>query len=64
LALGTGGGIFAMLVHSIFDFNLQVPSNALLFLLLVGVASNVAAMVPREAVAHQQRSDKLQYVAG
>jgi O-antigen ligase len=42
LALGSGGGIFAMLVHSMFDFNLQIPSNALLFLLLVAVAANVA----------------------
>ena len=64
LALGTGGGIFAILVHSIFDFNLQVPSNALLFLVLVGVVSNVAAMVPNETLAHQQVSDKLQFVAG
>lgn len=34
LALGCGGGAFAMLVHSLFDFNLQLPSNALLFLSL------------------------------
>lgn len=56
LALGSGGGIFAMLVHSMFDFNLQVPSNALLFLLLVAVASSVAAAVPVEKLAHQQIS--------
>jgi O-antigen ligase len=31
LALGSGAGIFALLVHSVFDFNLQLPSNALLF---------------------------------
>jgi hypothetical protein len=37
LALGCGGGIFAMLVHSLFDFNLQIPSNALLFLVLTAV---------------------------
>ena len=56
LALGSGGGIFAMLVHSMFDFNLQVPSNGLLFLLLVAVASNVAALVPKEKFARQQAS--------
>jgi O-antigen ligase len=44
LALASGGGIFAILVHSLFDFNLQIPSNALLFLILVAVASSVAAM--------------------
>jgi O-antigen ligase len=41
LALGSGAGIFAMLVHSLFDFNLQLPSNALLFLLLSAVAVHV-----------------------
>jgi O-antigen ligase len=34
IALGAGAGIFAILVHSLFDFNLQIPSNALLFLVL------------------------------
>ncbi|HKA18143.1 MAG TPA: O-antigen ligase family protein [Blastocatellia bacterium] len=45
VALGCGAGAFAMLVHSLFDFNLQVPSNALLFLLLSAVAVRVAAVV-------------------
>jgi len=35
VTLGAGAGVFAILVHSLFDFNLQLPSNALLFLLLV-----------------------------
>lgn len=37
LALGGSAGIFGMLVHSFFDFNLQLPSNALLFLILLGI---------------------------
>jgi len=41
LALGGGAGIFAMLVHSVFDFNLQIPSNALLFLVLSAVVSHI-----------------------
>ncbi len=45
LALGSGAGIFAILVHSLFDFNLQLPANALLFLVLVSIVSNVAANV-------------------
>jgi O-antigen ligase len=45
LAIGTGAGIFAMLVHSLFDFNLQLPSNALLFLLLSAVAVNIGSAV-------------------
>lgn len=39
LALGAGAGIFGMMVHSLFDFNLQLPSNSLLFLLLTAVVS-------------------------
>ena len=45
LALGCGGGIFAILVHSLFDFNLQIPSNCLLFLLLAAVVERIAATV-------------------
>lgn len=45
LALGCGGGIFSILVHSLFDFNLQIPSNCLLFLLLTAVVSNIATSV-------------------
>jgi O-antigen ligase len=37
--LGAGGGIFALMVHSIFDFNLQLPSNAMLFLFLSALVS-------------------------
>lgn len=39
LALGCGAGIFGIMVHSLFDFNLQLPSNSLLFLLLVSIIS-------------------------
>lgn len=46
LALGGGSGIFAILVHSLFDFNLQLPGNALLFLLMVAVLSRAADPEP------------------
>lgn len=42
-ALGAGAGIFAILVHSLFDFNLQIPSNALLFLVLCAAVSSIGA---------------------
>ena len=45
LALGCGAGVFSLLVHSMFDFNLQIPSNALLFLFLSAVLSSIAASV-------------------
>jgi O-antigen ligase len=47
MAVGCGGGIFALLVHSLFDFNLQIPSNALLFLFLVAVVWSVARVATR-----------------
>jgi O-antigen ligase len=43
IAIACGGGIFSILVHSLFDFNLQIPSNALLFLCLSAVVSHIAA---------------------
>jgi len=49
LALGAGAGIFAILVHSLFDFNLQLPSNALLFLVLSGIVSMTGAEEVRTA---------------
>ncbi len=42
-ALGAASGLFALMVHSLFDFNLQIPSNTLLFLVLVSVISQIAA---------------------
>ncbi|MFL6216341.1 MAG: O-antigen ligase family protein [Blastocatellia bacterium] len=53
MALGCGASAFALLVHSVFDFNLQVPSNALLFLLLATVAAQIAAAVRAQRKATQ-----------
>jgi O-antigen ligase len=45
-ALASGASVFSLLVHSLFDFNLQIPSNALLFLIHAAVLSSIAASVP------------------
>jgi O-antigen ligase len=37
LALGSLGGISALLVHSAADFNLYIPANALVFAVLLGI---------------------------
>jgi len=58
LALGSGAGMFAMLVHSLFDFNLQVPSNALLFLLLSATATYVGATVRHKESARFPASSR------
>ncbi|MBI3650483.1 MAG: O-antigen ligase family protein [Acidobacteria bacterium] len=47
LTLGSGAGVFAILVHSLFDFNLQLPSNTLLFFLLVALLSQTVEQVRR-----------------
>lgn len=64
LALGSGAGIFAMLVHSLFDFNLQLPSNALLFLLLSAVAVHVGTAAGNTEgstlMAFKRNSEKLE----
>jgi O-antigen ligase len=41
-ALGCAAGCFALLIHSLFDFNLQLPSTALLFLALTVMISQIA----------------------
>jgi O-antigen ligase len=47
-ALGAAGGLFALFVHSLFDFNFQIPSNALLFLVLTSVVSRIASAATTE----------------
>jgi len=51
LALGAGVSITGLLVHSFFDFNLQLPAHALLFLLLSAVVSHLGARVAEPGVA-------------
>jgi O-antigen ligase len=36
-SVGTAAALFAVLIHSMFDFNLQMPSNAVLFAVLAGI---------------------------
>jgi O-antigen ligase/polysaccharide polymerase Wzy-like membrane protein len=38
-AIGAISGVAALGVHSLFDFNLRIPSNALVFVVLLGLAS-------------------------
>lgn len=45
LALASGAAILSMLVHSLVDFNLQIPSNALLFLTMSAVAASTSTSV-------------------
>ncbi len=38
ILLASTGAIFSILVHSLTDFNLQIPSNAMLFFTFVGIS--------------------------
>ena len=43
LAIGSSAAILSILIHSIFDFNLQLPSTSLLFLTLVALLPRFSA---------------------
>jgi O-antigen ligase len=60
VAVACSAGMIGILVHSLFDFNLQIPSNALLFLFLTVMLSNVPAAAPRRlriAVSREQAGE-------
>ena len=58
VALACSAGLIGILVHSLFDFNLQIPSNALLFLFLTVMLSNLPAAARRLRVAAPPRADR------
>jgi O-antigen ligase len=64
LALGSGGSIVGMMVHSIFDFNLQLPSHALLLLLLTAILAwvNVPEVSPAVAPIQEQSFSERAFV--
>jgi O-antigen ligase len=45
VTLACGAGIFGLLVHSLFDFNLQLPSHALLFLIFASIVWQIGTGV-------------------
>jgi O-antigen ligase len=48
LILGSLGGIVAILVHSVSDFNMQITANGILFSLLVGLAVGTSVGVNKD----------------
>ena len=51
VALGAGMGMLALLIHSAVDFNLQIPANAALFVVLMALAW-VSLYLEHEPAAH------------
>ncbi|MGA9774283.1 MAG: polysaccharide biosynthesis/export family protein [Blastocatellia bacterium] len=54
-ALGGGAGLFGLLTHSLFDFNLQLPSNALLFLMMAAIVSHIGTAARERKTENAQR---------
>ena len=54
VTIGAMSGITAILVHSIFDFNLHIPANALLFTTLAAI---VVSPIPSPEVRSQRSED-------
>lgn len=61
--LAAGLGLVALLIHSLVDFNLQIPSNGLLFVLLGGLLVRLQA-VPSPAPAEGGESEEEPGMAG
>ena len=64
LGMGSAAGIFALLVHSLFDFNLQIPSNALLFLMLSAIVSVIDRRQATDKNDRRPKTDDRSSVAG
>jgi O-antigen ligase len=56
LALGAGAGLFGLLVHSVFDFNLHLPSHAMLFLVLSAVVAQIGETVDKPVLSRAEAS--------
>jgi len=48
VTLGAAIGVFAILLHGVVDFNMHIPSNALLFFILLGICFAMVSSRPRE----------------
>lgn len=62
LAIGCCGGIFAFLVHAIFDFNFQITSNSLVFLTLTIIVWRIAFLTSNKRVG--KRLIQQSYLSG
>lgn len=51
--LGCSASIVGLLVHSLFDFNLQLPSHALLFIAFAAIAAQLSELAKSLAAARQ-----------
>lgn len=50
---GAAAGCFGLMLHELVDFNLQIPSNAIAFLLLAALVERASAIPPRAREVRQ-----------
>ena len=50
ILLASMGAMFSLLIHSLVDFNLQIPSNSMLFFMFVGIAAQASSVKPFPAL--------------
>jgi O-antigen ligase len=55
LAAGAYGGLTAMTVHSFFDFNLQIPANAVYFVMLMAMVKVLSAQSYSQTMGGAER---------
>jgi O-antigen ligase len=56
ILLGCIGSTLALLTHSLTDFNLQVPANAMIFAAILGVGYKAACAEPRQEAQKPEAS--------
>jgi len=54
ILLGCIGSTLGLLIHSLTDFNLQVPANALIFAVILGIGYKAACLEPRKDAQSRQ----------
>lgn len=55
VALGCVGSLLALLLHSLADFNLQIPANALTFSIVLGIGYRIAYLEGWQAAPSERR---------
>jgi O-antigen ligase len=56
ILLGCIGSTLGLLIHSLMDFNLQLPANAMIFAAILGIGYKAAYVEPREEAQQREAS--------
>ena len=54
ILLGCIGSTLGLLVHSLTDFNLQIPANAIIFAVILGIGYKAACIEPQREVRERE----------